>query len=336
MAKISVIIPVYNTEQYLKRCLDSVYKQSLKDIEIICVNDCSHDNSLEILKEYAAKDSRIKIIDFPENKGAAIARNTAMGQVCGEYIGFIDSDDFIDLDFYEKLYVRANETGADVVIGNIVKIKENTKKYEYEEFISNVKLNKVNFNGLFPIAIYKKTFLEKNQIEFLTGYTFGEDRLFPLKAGIYANKFEIIEDVYYNYTEREGSASYNFPKISEQVQSFISTTKLLFHFINTIQISSEDYKIIAKSYWDQIIYASLKSDKKEKKMLSKFLLQIYNNIDCKDFIMDEYNKIIYSSIINNDMEHLPQYLKMYENKKTFAKLRKNIMPGNGQGILKNV
>ena len=104
MAKISVIIPVYNTEKYLRRCLDSVCNQTLSDIEIICINDCSTDNSLEILREYSAKDERVKVIDFKKNKGAAVARNIGIDEAQGECLGFVDSDDFVDLDFSEKLY----------------------------------------------------------------------------------------------------------------------------------------------------------------------------------------------------------------------------------------
>lgn len=113
MPKVSVIIPVYNTEKYLRKCLDSVCNQTLSDIEIICVNDCSPDNSLEILNEYAQKDNRIKVINFEENKGVSIARNTGIDSATGEFIGFVDADDFVDLDFYEKLYNKATETGAD-------------------------------------------------------------------------------------------------------------------------------------------------------------------------------------------------------------------------------
>ena len=94
MPKVSVIIPVYNTEKYLKKCLDSVCNQTLSDIEIICIDDCSTDNSLNILKEYTLKDNRIKLIEFKENKGAAVARNTGIDEAKGEYIGFIDSDDY--------------------------------------------------------------------------------------------------------------------------------------------------------------------------------------------------------------------------------------------------
>lgn len=124
MSKVSVIIPVYNTEKFLRKCLDSVCNQTLQDIEIICINDCSTDGSLEILREYAGKDNRIKLIELFENGGAAKARNIGIDIAHGEYIGFVDSDDFVDLDFYEKLYNKAVETGADAVKG-VYKYSEN-------------------------------------------------------------------------------------------------------------------------------------------------------------------------------------------------------------------
>ena len=102
--KVSVIVPVYNCEKYLKKCLDSLVNQTLKDIEIICVNDGSTDNSGRILEEYT--DSRIKIIT-KENGGLSSARNAGIAVAKGEYLGFVDSDDWVDLDFYEKLYNTA-------------------------------------------------------------------------------------------------------------------------------------------------------------------------------------------------------------------------------------
>ena len=94
--KVSVIVPVYNTKKYLPKCLDSLIAQTLKDIEIICINDASTDGSLKILQEYALRDNRIKIIDFKQNKGAGAARNTGIDTATGEYIGFVESDDFVD------------------------------------------------------------------------------------------------------------------------------------------------------------------------------------------------------------------------------------------------
>lgn len=113
--KVSVIIPVYNVENYLRECLDSVINQSLKDIEIICVDDGSTDSSLKILKEYAAKDRRITVITQP-NTNAGVARNAGLTVAKGEYIGFVDSDDYLSPDMYEKLYTKAAPKGLDISV----------------------------------------------------------------------------------------------------------------------------------------------------------------------------------------------------------------------------
>lgn len=117
MVKVSVIIPVYNVQKYLAECLDSVINQTLKDIEIICVDDGSKDNSLKILEEYAAKDGRITILK-QQNKGAGAARNLGMSIAKGEYLSFIDSDDFIDVKMYEILYNKIEENSCDIVLCN--------------------------------------------------------------------------------------------------------------------------------------------------------------------------------------------------------------------------
>ena len=142
MQKVSVIISVYNVEKYLARCLDSVINQTLKDIEIICVNDGSTDNSAQILEEYAQKDERIKVIT-QVNSGLSEARNTGMSASTGEFIAFLDSDDFVDLDFYEALYNSAVKNNCEIACGNI--IRENDKKkrkpfvdYDKEHVVSSV------------------------------------------------------------------------------------------------------------------------------------------------------------------------------------------------------
>ena len=109
MSKVSVIIPVYNAQDYLERCLFSVCNQTLEDIEIICVNDASTDKSINILNQYAQKYSNIKVIDCKVNGGESKARNIGLEKATGEYLGFVDNDDEIDLDFYEKLYKKAKE-----------------------------------------------------------------------------------------------------------------------------------------------------------------------------------------------------------------------------------
>ena len=115
MVKVSVIIPVFNVEDYLKQCLDSVVHQTLKDIEIICVNDSSTDKSLDILEEYAKTDWRIRVITQP-NAGAGAARNKGMDVATGKYLAFLDSDDFFELNMLEKAYEMAEDEQSDLVV----------------------------------------------------------------------------------------------------------------------------------------------------------------------------------------------------------------------------
>ena len=113
MPKVSIIIPFYNTEKYIGKCLETVVNQTLDDIEVICVNDCSTDNSLDVVYDFANKDKRIKVINNPLNMKQGASRNIGIKMATGEYIGFIDSDDWIDLDYFEKLYVAVKKHNPD-------------------------------------------------------------------------------------------------------------------------------------------------------------------------------------------------------------------------------
>lgn len=126
--KISVIIPVYNTEKYLEKCLDSILNNTLKDIEIICVDDGSTDNSLNILEKYSKLDNRLKIIKQP-NSGAATARNTGIDVAKGDYFYFIDSDDYVQTSFLEKMYYQINSTHSDICLCKRTDFDELRNKY---------------------------------------------------------------------------------------------------------------------------------------------------------------------------------------------------------------
>ena len=115
MIKVSVIIPVYNVQAYLRQCMDSVTGQTLRDIEIICVNDESTDDSLQILEEYVAKDKRVQIIT-QKNAGAGAARNNGMRHAKGKYLSFLDADDFFEPDMLEKAYEQAEKDQSDFVV----------------------------------------------------------------------------------------------------------------------------------------------------------------------------------------------------------------------------
>jgi glycosyltransferase involved in cell wall biosynthesis len=120
---VSVTMSAFNVEKYLSACLDCVVNQTLREIEIICVNDGSTDGTLTILKEYAARDSRLKIIDKSVNEGLAVARNEALAMASGKYVGFVDGDDLLDRDLFRKAYERAEETQSDLLLWDYVSFR---------------------------------------------------------------------------------------------------------------------------------------------------------------------------------------------------------------------
>ena len=145
MPKISIIIPVYNVEKYLRECLDSCINQTLEDIEIICVDDASPDNSIKILEEYQQKDSRIKILRHEKNRNLGAARNTGLANATGEYIWFVDSDDYIDTKACEILYYAIKEYDVDMLCFSAVRLEENPSHHFFydQSFYKGIQINKI-------------------------------------------------------------------------------------------------------------------------------------------------------------------------------------------------
>lgn len=207
--KISVIIPVYNTSVYLEQCLESLISQTLMEIEIICINDGSTDNSLSILETYKNKDSRIKIIN-QQNKGQSSARNSGIEAAQGEYIAFLDSDDYVKNDFLEKLYKNAKNFDSDISMCSIEIFDENTgKNYSHSPYLSldifdksfenRCFLPSETFDFLFRICvvpwnkIYKRDFLNKNNLKFVENLNF-EDNVFFIDAYTSAHRISIVKE----------------------------------------------------------------------------------------------------------------------------------------------
>ena len=146
--KISIIIPIYNVEKYLRECLDSCINQTLKDIEIVCIDDASPDNSIKIIEEYQAKDSRIKIFRHEINKNLGAARNTGLQAATGEYVWFVDSDDYIDTKACQILYDAIKEFDVDVLCFSALKFFDtnNGREFIYDEYChQGVQINKIYY-----------------------------------------------------------------------------------------------------------------------------------------------------------------------------------------------
>lgn len=211
MIKVSVIVPVYNVEEYIQECLDSLVKQTLDEIEIICVNDGSTDNSLKILNEYASKYPKIKVINR-ENHGVSAARNAGVKASIGKYIAFVDSDDWVDYDFFEKLFMSAENKNASIAAGGIVRTKGEKRKinisYNEEKLFTNIQ-DKIKICNIPKYCyvwnkIYKRKELEMNNIEFVEGINF-EDVRFTIRAIYFLKKLVTVPETNYYYRKRKGS-----------------------------------------------------------------------------------------------------------------------------------
>lgn len=206
MPKVSIIVPVYNVEEYLVKCLDSLVNQTLHDIEIIAVNDGSTDNSKGILKGYIKKyPNKIKYFE-KENGGLSDARNFGIPYATGEYIAFLDSDDYIELDMYEKMYIKAKEEDSDIVECDFIWEYPNRKKidtgviyHSKKEMIAYARV--VAWNKLI-----KRTLLVKHRIEFPKGLRY-EDVEFFYKMVPYYNKVSFVKEPLVHYIQRASSIS---------------------------------------------------------------------------------------------------------------------------------
>jgi len=214
MPKISVIVPVYNSEKYLRRCIDSLLTQSFTNFEIIAVNDGSTDNSLEILREYKAKDSRIIVIDKP-NEGVSATRNCGIEVAKGEYIMFCDSDDFVHPQFCELLLDAAANNNEDFVVCGSKRTNNSSidkRTYSLNEY-QNVSYYYLFQYGLTaPIwnKIYKTKVIKDNNIKFDTSFLVAEDVLFNSRYLQYCKGCVFINHILYYYYNNESSALHKY------------------------------------------------------------------------------------------------------------------------------
>lgn len=252
MPKVSVIIPVYNSAPWLRRCLDTVCGQTLRDIEIIVIDDSSEDESVNIINEYIEEDSRILFIRNDNNKGVSYCRNTGINKSSGEYIAFIDSDDFIDSDFFEVLY--SNNNCEDIIKGNILMYNETLNKNYCEDWNDlnyDMKQNKSYFCCAFTSAIFNKRFITKNSICFPEKRKYFEDPRFSIIASIKAKKVKIIDSTYYYYRHFH-KKNININQDINNVVEKIDEINSLLRYINRRKIIKDDYIVYASFLYRHI------------------------------------------------------------------------------------
>jgi glycosyltransferase involved in cell wall biosynthesis len=302
--KVSVIIPVYNTAPYLRRCLDGVAGQTLRDIEIICVNDASTDDSPTILQEYAAGDTRLKCIDFTENKGASAARNVGIDAACGEYVGFVDSDDYPEDTFYEQLYVAAKKADADVAKGSYRRNNGSIEHYMNDK----IKLHKTNFIYDFWSCVINLNLIKKNNIYFPVDLINFEDPVFIFQVAIAANKVLIVDNAYLNIVSRSNSLSKIAINSLLRIKSIYKGIEMIINIANSKKIHNESYRfIVTLLIGGNFAYLYKHARKQNRDYVVYETLRLYNKFkDVEQFssALREGNSALFTALSENNASKL--------------------------------
>ncbi len=305
MLKISVIMPVYNMEKYLSQALESLINQTLEDIEIICIDDCSTDNSLKILKKYAARDKRIILLEQKENLGQGIARNRALDIAKGEYIMCLDPDDWLELDACEICYNQISKNQNDFVIFNHRSFYQKTGEYKQAEYtmepfsdvmdcpnieLKNVKRNFIKQGGISCNKIYSRKFLNDNNIRYGT-LRMGEDGVVFIKCIAYAKTISIINKVLYNRRIHDNNTIVR----PDFKYGTLVAEKSMYEEIKKHNIDKNLFNFYLEKYMFKVV-SSYKRYAKQKKLNIKDYYEkiremasfLYNNENLSDLKASEY------------------------------------------------
>lgn len=303
--KVSVIVPIYNSESYIDKCIQSIINQTMKDIEIILVDDGSTDKSIEIINKYAEKDKRITIIK-QKNKGVSSVRNYGISVAAGDFITFVDSDDFIEKDMLESLYSEAIDNNCDVILSGIKIINNNIIEYKFNsdsKIYTKEEVFKLFYFNSEPFApnfawgkLIKRSIC--NKVKFREDIFLMEDTLFSVELFMNcSNNIMYIDRHLYNYVQRIGSESKHFSK--KRITSFYALEEVL----NLAKSIDEKYeksflKVYSKlilSILQDIISFDFENNKREYFKISRTLNKHYvDNMKNKDI---SYKNKIHLSII---------------------------------------
>lgn len=295
--KVSVVVPVYNVEKYLDKCLDSLVNQTLKDIEIIVVNDGTKDNSQDIIDKYTKKYKNIKAYK-KDNGGLSSARNFGIKKCTGEYIAFLDSDDYVANDTYELLYKKATSENFDVTVCNLNYVYDNYMKKATSNLSKDLKTKdeiKKSMINIYPAAwnkLYKKALFDNN-IFFKEGVWY-EDVEFLYRLYPYINSIGVTNDYSINYVQREGAITKTF---DERVFHYIENWNGILKFYKEKNLYDE-YKNEIEYCYIRYLYATfinVASNFSDKKLYNKALSCAQQNVK-ENFPNYRKNKYFYKSL----------------------------------------
>lgn len=305
---VSIIVPIYNVELYLERCINSLIIQSLQEIEIILVNDGSTDNSENIMLELASKDNRIRTFTKP-NGGLSDARNFGIKHAAGNYLAFVDSDDWIDKNMLKKMYDLASTTNCEMVICNLQKVNENEVPFRKLEQMQPNQKEVVNlsedFSSFGEISWFACNKLFKrdlfHDVEFTKNLHFEDIATVP-RLLLKSKKIGFCKEYFYQYFEREGSITRNFTKKGLDMFKAIEIVEEDFKNSN-FKLNRKEWKrfLIINGFYSFLAYTAQVKDKKLKtemyNKLKKFItLNKVNKLEIIKYKRFNYNYLLSLSI----------------------------------------
>jgi len=250
--KVSVIVPVYNVEKYIDKCLDSLANQTLDELEVIIVNDGTKDNSEAIIKKYTSKYKNMKYF-IKENGGLSDARNYGLKKASGEYIAFLDSDDYVTYDMYEKMYNKAKYGNFDMVVCDLNYVYPDKVVRAYSNIDKDTENIKKTFINIYPAAwnkIFKRELFE-NEVYFKKNVWF-EDVEFIYRMLPYIKSIGVIHEPFNQYVQREGSITNT---INEKIYDYISNMNGIIDFYKERNFYSK-YKKELEYVYVRYLYAT--------------------------------------------------------------------------------
>lgn len=319
MPKVSILVPVYNVEKYIERCAISLFEQTFDDIEYVFVNDCSQDNSIDILQKVIAKyplrKDNIKLISHSENRGIAITRNTAIENALGKYVLYIDSDDYIENNTIKLMLDKAIDTDADIVVCNYKLEWENSSKLVEQVWSPDkIEFLKCILSGQAMPCVWNKLFkrdlFTENKIRAIEGLNFGEDFILTSKLIYMAKKICKVDNHFIHYVQSNTNA-YTKKFNPSHISNILNAFNILENFFKDKQEYSELEPALLKGKLRKKIELIISSPKN----CWGELFQLFPETDnIKDYnFLTLHEKIIYFYVKRNMKNSLVNYLKLYKN-----------------------
>lgn len=288
MLKVSVVLPVYNTEKQLTKCIESILNQKLSDFELLIINDASPDNSPDIIREFARKDGRITVFDLSSNMGVSYARNLGLMRARGEYICFPDSDDYLDKDMLYDLYESASGLNCEMAVCNYRLVGDdyeggpflNMPKHHVIEvdgsFVRDVLGERAHLGGFVSNKLFNTEFLKKSGVVFRDREEiFAEDAFFYFSLLPLLKRISVIDKPYYSYYQRSTSVMHTYKhNLPERIKRFLSDLRLSFRNLPYYNDMNYDLKIRMFTFLCDIITNEM-LDKPGLRHFSKVLSDPY-------------------------------------------------------------